>query len=130
MSLEWVAIVLTVFLFGIGWLSRQKDKKDFDISLKKHADDVLEKNVKLEKIKQSLKEKEGKLNFRPGKEPGDAKPVATRSVSMTVDTVTVLEEDKILCANCGKHRYQHKECYYHKDLGGPCDCPKFEPKSD
>lgn len=46
----------------------------------------------------------------------------------SMDAVLVHEEDKILCINCGEPRYKHKECDYHKDLGGPCDCPKFESK--
>lgn len=130
MVLEWIAIVLTVFLFGVALLLRQKDKEDFDTSLKKQTDKILENSVKLKKIELGLKEKSGILNFRSGEEPGDGKSVATREVSFTTDSVLVLEEDTILCANCGKPRHQHKECDYHAKVGGPCDCPKFEPKTD
>ncbi len=129
-ALEWVAIVLSVFLFGISWVLRKKDKDDFDTSLKKQTDKILENSVKLKKIELSLEEKPGILNFRPGEEPGDSKPVATRKLEFSTDYLLVYPEDKVLCANCNKPKYQHKECDYHLQAGGPCDCPKFEPSTD
>jgi len=56
----------------------------------------------------------------------NSKGVIEKEKTFTTDSVFVLEEDTILCTNCGKPRHQHKECDYHAEVGGPCDCSKFE----
>ena len=88
MDLAWVGIVLAVFLFGIGILLN-------DRRLGKHSDKILENNVKLEKVKQGLKEKPGEINFRPGDEPGTAKAVATRKKTFTADALIGSKEQRI-----------------------------------